>query len=116
MRNERSGSHEKAYRFLKEYGYTTDMLAKSRFSRRLAAVPESVWRGLAEQLARSAYAPDSLNIFIIDSFSVPVCRNIRIKRCKIYNEECFRGYISSQRKYFYGIKVHFLMSESGIPA
>ncbi|MGX9725777.1 MAG: transposase [Candidatus Electronema sp. VV] len=44
------------------------------------------------------------------------CRNIRIKRCKIYNEECFRGYIASQRKYFYGLKVNSLMRESGVPA
>jgi hypothetical protein len=57
-----------------------------------------------------------LKIYIADSFPVPVCRSIRIKRCRIYNEECFRGYIASQRKYFYGIKVHVLISESGIPA
>jgi hypothetical protein len=111
-----SGSHEKACRFLKKYGYIPDMLSKSRFSRRLAAVPESVWRGLAEQMARSAYAPDSLNIFIIDSFPVPVCRNIRIKRCRIYQDERFRWYSASFRPYFYGLKVHVLMTETGIPA
>jgi hypothetical protein len=81
-----SGSHEKACRFLKEYGYIPDMLSKSRFSRRLAAVPESV------------------------------CRNIRIKRCRIYQDERFRGYSARFRQYFYGIKVHVLMTETGILA
>lgn len=110
------GDHEESCNFLKEYRYIPRMISKSRFSRRLAGIPEFVWRGLADWLAAAADSSDSLKIYIVDSFPVPVCRNIRIKRCKIYNEECFRGYIASQRKYFYGLKVHALMRESGVPA
>ncbi|CAK8716592.1 hypothetical protein LDFHOB_05940 [Candidatus Electronema aureum] len=58
---------------------------------------------------------NSLKIYLADSFPVPVCRNIRIRRCKIYQDECFRGRVSSRKEYFYGLKVHALMTESGIP-
>ncbi|MCW5201205.1 transposase, partial [Desulfobulbus sp. F4] len=81
-----------------------------------AGIPEFVWRRLADWLAVAADNANSSKIYIADSFPVPVCRNIRIKRCKIYNEECFRGYVASQRSYFYGLKVHALMKESGVPA
>jgi len=39
--------------------------------------------------------------YIIDSFPVPGCDNIRIERCKIYTEEEYRGYIASKKRYFY---------------
>lgn len=111
-----SGCHETACKFLKEYGYIPKMISKGRFSRRLAAIPESVWRGLADWVASAACELNSFAIYIADSFPVPVCKNIRIKRCKIYQEECFRGYISSRKEYFYGIKINAVMTESGIPA
>jgi Transposase DDE domain len=111
-----SGCHETACKFLKEYRYIPKMISKGRFSRRLAAVPESVWRGLADWLASTAHELNSFGIYIVDSFPVPVCKNIRIKRCKIYHDKCFRGYVSSRKEYFYGIKVSAVMTESGIPA
>lgn len=52
---------------------------------------------------------------MIDSFPVPVCHNIRIKRCKIYQDEEFRGWNESKKEYFYGLKVHLIASENGIP-
>lgn len=110
-----SGSHEKSCNFLKEHGYIPDMLSKSQFSRRLSSIPESVWRTLLRQLAMPFHAMNSLKIYLADSFPVPVCRNIRIRRCKIYHDECFRGRVSSRKEYFYGLKVHALMTESGIP-
>ena len=111
-----SGCHESACKFFKEYRCILKMLSDSRFSRRLAAIPESVWRGLADWLASAAHDFNSLRFYVADSFSVPVCKNIRIKRCKIYQEEFFRGYVSSRKEYFYGIKVSVIMTESGIPS
>jgi hypothetical protein len=88
------------------------MLSGSQFIRRLNQIPKSVWRGLMKQLAVPFDASDSLRIYLADSFSVPVCQNIRIKRCTIYQDESFRP---SRKQYFYGLKVHALMTESGIP-
>jgi hypothetical protein len=49
------------------------------------------------------------------SDSVTVCDNIRISRCKIVQGEEFRGYISSKKRYFYGVRAHVLATVDGIP-
>lgn len=108
------GDHEKSRRFLKEYGYIPDMLSKGQFSRRLHRLPESLWLSFMEMNARAANNP--LKTYLIDSFPVPVCRNIRIKKCRIYQDEEFRGYNASMKEYFYGLKAHLLITEDGIPA
>jgi IS5 family transposase len=53
---------------------------------------------------------------------VPVCDNIRIRRCRFYPLEgdstanaAFRGYIPSQRRYFYGLRVHLVVTGAGEP-
>ena len=52
----------------------------------------------------------------MDTFPVPVCRNIRIKRCKIYkNTKTHRGYCASKKEYFYGLKVCLIVTEAGQP-
>ena len=110
-----SGNHEAARNFLFEHGYMNGMLSKSRLNRRLHQIPESLWRLLTEVCAQTAHDCNPLKIYLIDSFPVPVCRNIRIKNCRIYQDEEFRGYNSSKKEYFYGLKVHLLISESGVP-
>jgi len=71
------------------------MLSKSLFSHRLRDIPQSIWRGLTKQLAMPFHEKNSLKIYLADSFPVPVCRNIRIRRCKIYQDKRFSGYIPS---------------------
>jgi hypothetical protein len=110
-----SGSYERSCVFLEQHGYMYVILSKSQFSRRLSSIPKSVWCELNKQLAMPFHKMNSLKIYLADSFPVPVCRNIRIRCCKIYKDECFRGRISSRKEYFYGLKVHALMTESGIP-
>ena len=111
-----SGSHEKSCGFLKEHGYMPAMLSESQLIRCLGRIPESVWRGLMSRLAAPFHEADSLRIYLADSFPAPACRNIRMKHCKIYQDERFWGYSSSRDGYFCGLKVHALMTESGIPA
>ena len=53
--------------------------------------------------------------FIVDSFPVSVCRNIRINRCKIYQNEDFGGFNKSKREYFYGLKVNMIVTAEGQP-
>ena len=111
-----SGDHERSRCFLEEYGYIPDMLSKSQFSRRLHRIHESLRRSFMDRIAQKAHSDNPLRIYLIDSFPVPVCHNIRIKNSRIYREEEFRGYNPSRRVYFYGLKVHLLISETGIPA
>ena len=52
---------------------------------------------------------------MIDSFPVAVCDNIRIRRAKLYRDETYRGYQASKRRYFYGLKIHLMVTSAGQP-
>ena len=52
---------------------------------------------------------------MIDGFPMPVSDNIRIARARIYQNESFRGYIASKKRYFYGLKVHLMITGQGQP-
>lgn len=53
--------------------------------------------------------------YILDSFPVAICSNIRIANCKILKGKKWRGYTASMRNYFYGVKVQLLTKKDGIP-
>ena len=55
------------------------------------------------------------NIYIIDSLPVAVCDNIRIRRSKIYTDKKYRGYKASKKRYFYGLKIHLMVTQDGQP-
>ena len=53
--------------------------------------------------------------YVVDSFPVAVCDNMRISRCKLIKGKQWRGRHSSMRRYFYGVRVQVLTIASGIP-
>ena len=53
--------------------------------------------------------------YLLDSFPVAICDNIRIFDVNLIDSEDYRGYIASKKRYFYGVKVHVLTTKSGIP-
>lgn len=110
-----SGNYERGREYLSEHGYIPNVLGKSRFNRRLNAIPKEVWLSLFNLLAEMFKETNTDKEYIVDSFPVIVCDNIRISRCKLYNSEDFRGYIPSKRRYFYGLRVHLLISKTGEP-
>ena len=55
------------------------------------------------------------NVYVIDSLPIAVCDNIRIKHAKLSTEERFRGYIASKKRYFYGLKIHLMITKDGQP-
>lgn len=114
-----SGNIEAARSFLDEYGYIDKAISKSRFNRRLHAMDPSLWRTLFDLLAEAFKRSQPEQAYVVDSLPVAVCDNIRIKRCRIYpreeHGEAFRGYVASKRRYFYGLRVHLVVSESGEP-
>ena len=109
------GCLESSRLFLGEHGYMHQMLSKSRLNRRLHAIPEGVWLGLFALLAESTKRLNSGQEYVVDSLPVPVCDNIRISRCRLYQDEAYRGYIASKRRYFYGLRVHVLITAQGMP-
>ena len=108
-----SGNIEKARSFLKNHDYIPNMLEKSRFNRRQHALGvefiQDIMRVIAEFFKQTSFE------YIVDSFPVAVCDNVRITRSRIYRDEVFRGYTRSKKRYFYGIKVHMIVTTMGEP-
>jgi hypothetical protein len=96
------GNHESARAMLKQYGYIPHMLSKSRFSRRLHRIKElfiilfnllgNIWKSL-----------NTNAVYVIDSFPVAVCDNIRIH---------YRTLFKSQLKHRKPQELHGLRSTS----
>ena len=108
------GNHESARAMLQQYGYIPHMLSKSRFSRRLHRIRE-LFIVLFDLLAQTWKTLNTDAIYVIDSIPITVCDNIRIRRSKIYSDEDFRGYQASKKRYFYGLKVHLMVTKDGQP-
>lgn len=109
------GNQERSRLFLKEHGYIPKMLSKSRFNRRLHALPDTLWQALFALLAEIAKQTQEEQVYLVDSLPVPVCDNIRIFRCRLYQDEAFRIRVASKKRYIYGLRVHLLVSSTGRP-
>jgi hypothetical protein len=108
------GNYAQARRWLGVPHYIPRMLSKSQFSRRLNRL-QPLLMALFGLLAEQFKALNSDQIYAIDTFPVAVCDNYRIKRCRIYTDESYRGKIVSKKRYFYGLKVHLMVTQSGQP-
>lgn len=117
------GNQAVARNFLCSHGYFSSPLSASRFNRRLHAIDPSVWRALFALLAQTFVSLNHKKVYLVDSFPVLVCDNIRIRRCRLYPpphtrntpEHKMRGYIASKRRHFYGLRVHLLVTQRGEP-
>ena len=108
------GNYAKARKWLKNRQYIPTMLGKSRFSQRLNRLNHLVV-SCFNLIGQSWKEVNPADIYAIDTFPLPVCDNIRINRAKIYQEEAYRGYIASKKRYFYGLKVHLMVTQQGEP-
>ncbi len=108
------GKIESSRQFLSEQGYIPGMLSKSRLNRRLHRVKHLLLI-LVGVLGEIGKAGNEEALYLIDSFPLPVCDNIRIARCRLYQDEQYRGYQASKRRSFSGLKVHLLVSAQGVP-
>lgn len=115
------GNQERSRVFLKTFGFLPRMLSKGRLNRRLHAIGEATWQALFALLGEMHKQAHPDHAYVVDSLPVPVCDNIRIKRCKFYREkegrpdEAYRGYIASKQRYFFGLKVHLVITATGQP-
>jgi hypothetical protein len=108
------GNYTRSRWMLQDCGYIPRMLEKSRFSRRLHRV-KPLLLTLFNVLGETWKELNGECIYSIDTFPVVVCDNIRIRRSRLYRGEAYRGYIASKKRFFYGIKVHLLVTEQGEP-
>lgn len=103
-----------ASRFLYDGKYVPRMLGKSRFNRRLHRIAD-LFLTLFLRLGETWKKLNEKSVYVIDSFPISVCDNYRICRSKMYHGENWRGYIASKRRYFYGVRIHILVTEQGEP-
>ncbi|ART98229.1 IS982 family transposase [Lactobacillus gasseri] len=85
-------------------------LSHSRFNRRSRMLLPLIYlirHGLNEEVDLSG------DILIIDSFPVPVCQPIRNRRAKIFRGYADIGYKATRKIYYYGFKVHAIVSDDG---
>jgi len=108
------GNFESARKYLKANGMIPTMLSKSRFNRRLHRIRD-LFLTLFSTLGETWKGLNSESIYSVDSFPIPACDNYRIRRCKLYQNKIYRGYIASKRRYFYGLKIHVLATAQGEP-
>lgn len=94
----------------KRHGNIRSTLDKSQFNRRLHRLGNLLFEllGLFSTLAKEANTS-----YALDSFPLPVCRNIRIQRCRLVKGKQHHGYCASKREYYYGFKVHLITAVDG---
>lgn len=102
-----SGNHYLSQQYLKEHGLMPRMLDKSRFNRRLHRLFLPLL-DLFDYLGTVLKSINPTTEYLLDSFPVPLCDNIRIPRVRLVRSEDYRGNIASKRRFFYGIRVQLL--------
>ncbi len=108
------GNFALAARMLSAHGYLPVMLEKSRFSRRLHRV-KPMFLTLFACLGESFKQMNEESVYVIDTFPIAACDNWRIPQSKRYRGEVYRGCQASKRRYFYGLKVHLLVTSNAEP-
>lgn len=108
------GNIHRAKVFLFEAGYIKP-LSDSALNRRIHKLPIEWWTNILKFTQRWGSIAGLPMSYILDAFPVSVCRNIRIRNCRVYQGEEFRGYNKSKREWFYGIKVTAITTAEGYP-
>lgn len=108
------GNVEHARRFMAGTGLMPRMLSRSRLNRRLHAVADLAY-ALFHQLGAALKEASTSTKYLLDSFPVPVCDNIRISRSRLVRGEQWRGRSAAHRRYFYGVRVQVVTTEEGVP-
>jgi hypothetical protein len=113
-----TGNQQAALDFFASHGYIPSF-SKSRFNRRLHRLPETLGQLALSVLAQIHQKSNPERVHVVDTFPVPACHNIRIRirirRCKLYRGEAFRGYCASKKQYYFGLKVCLIVTEVGEP-
>jgi hypothetical protein len=108
------GNFESARALLRAPRYIPHMLSRSRLNRRLHRLKELLLT-LFELLGETWKHLNTESVYIIDSFPIAACDNYRIPRAKLYKHKAHRGYIASKKRYFYGLKIHLMVTKAGQP-
>ena len=108
-----NGNYKKSH----YYGMGMNLVTKieySRFIRRLNKL-ESVIEELFYFLSQIFMEINGSKIYSVDSFPVEICQIQREQRSKLWRDSSLKGYNASKEKYFYGFKVHMVVTTNQEP-
>jgi hypothetical protein len=108
------GNYARAQAHLVEYHYIAAPLSASRFSRRVHRVKD-LFLTLFAVLGAHWKDLNAASVYLIDSFPIASCDNMRIKRSRRYQGPAYRGYIPSKRRYCYRLRLHLVVTALGEP-
>ncbi len=108
------GNYALTCAFLHEQHYMQRMLSPRRFNRRLHRVKD-LFLTLFAFLGAHWKDLNHESVSRIDSLPIASCANMRIKRSRRYHGEAYRGSIASKKRYFYGLRVHLVVTAQGEP-
>ena len=112
------GNYRKSLTSLKETGIFSESLSRSRFSRRINRINDLLHL-VFNELGNTLKELNLESRYAIDSFPVAMCKNIRIKRNRLTKtvsaKENYRGYSSSKREYFFGVRVQVITTIDNLP-
>ena len=108
------GNFARSRLVLHELGLMRRLLSRSRFSRRINRLSDLISQ-LFHRLGSILKDLHWESRYMLDSFPVAVCDNIRIGRCRLVRDEIYRGKMSSKRRFFYGVRVQIVATSDGIP-
>lgn len=94
--------------------YFRKPLSLSRLVRRIHKIPEALWM-VVFQVLQMYLRKTNCQHFIIDSFPVKAYENYKSFRARIFRGKEYHGYNASKKQYFFGIKVHMIIDEDGVP-
>jgi Transposase DDE domain len=108
------GNQSLAIEYMRCHNMAPVLPLKSGFTKRLHRLSDLLY-SLFQQLGDIIKQLNCTGMYILDSFPLPACHNIRISRCKLFKGELFRGYCASKHQYFFGVKVQVITTAQGIP-
>jgi len=89
-------------------------ISYSRFMRRLNRMEEIIEQ-LFQFLSEIFLKLNGLKVYSVDSFPVELCKIEREKRSRLWRDITLKGYNASKKKYFYGFKVHMVVTTNQEP-
>ena len=108
-----NGNYTKAH----YYGMGMKLVNKveySRFTRRINQLEEEIGE-LFVFLSELFKKLNGSQIYSVDSFPVEICQIQREKRSRLWRDVSLKGYNASKKKYFYGFKVHMVVTTNQEP-
>jgi len=108
-----NGNYYKAYNYCKMLRFVK-MPEYSRFIRRINHL-EKIIEKLFNWLSKLFMKLEDTQIYSVDSFPVELCDIIRERQVNLWNNISLKGYNASKKKFFYGFKVHMVVTTNKEP-